>query len=137
MWILSAITIRKFYDMSVFLEAPYPNRLVVIRLPNPTLNNTVNSPYYTNIIKTMNGSVKTIIKTSGDLILKHNYQLRYAKAQELYEFYKEYGNEKMRMIDYNDIQYIGHIINDPFSFQRDGREDFTTLTLEFRGKKFA
>lgn len=122
--------------MSIYLMAPHSLPEVTIRLPNPLFSDTSNAPYYTNIVRTMNGNVRTIIKTNSDTIIKQNFQLRRPKAQELYEFIRVYGAAEMRFIDSKDVQYFGYIINDPFSVQHDSRDDFTALTLEFRGRLF-
>jgi hypothetical protein len=122
--------------MSVYLMAPHYLIETTIRLPNPEFSDAENSPYYSNIVRTMNNTIRTIIKTNEDTIIKQEYRLRRNKAHELYQFLRIYSHEEMRFINYNEQQYRGYILNDPFQMQASFVDDFTTLSLEFRGRIF-
>lgn len=116
--------------------APHLSIETTVRLPNPQFSDTENAPYYSNTIRTMNGTIRTIIKTNNDTIIRQEFRLKRNKAHELYEFVRLYLSSEIRLLNYDNKQYYGSVLSDPFLLQMTYVEDYTTLTLDFRGRLY-
>lgn len=121
--------------MSFVLMAPHELVQTTTLLPSPQFGDADNLVAEVDVKRTMNGTVRTYIKTSSDEHLLYDFILTRMKTLELINFILVYYSYNMRIINHKSEIYVGKLLNDPNDFTtfRVGEEN--TFRLEFRGKK--
>lgn len=129
--------------MSFTLIAPVPLVETTTVLPNPKFGDSEGTTGKPNILRTVNGTRRTYIKSKGRRKLQWDFNLTRNKALELFEFYRAYNAHSIFIEDHNNRGWVGWIVNNPFEIEmsRRGlptRQDWPTgetcqVTIEFEG----
>lgn len=121
--------------MSLVLMAPHEQPQTTTLLPSPEFGDADNIIDGISLRRSMNGTVRTYVKTSSDEKLVYDFILTRMKAMELINFINVYYQYNVRLINHKGEIYTGKILNDPMDITvfRVGEE--CTFRLEFRGTK--
>jgi hypothetical protein len=103
-------------------------------LPDPEWSNSEALASEINIRRSINGLKYSYIKQKSRRKLIFNFNLTEPKAQELRSFLHSYLDSEIKLIDHNDIIWIGIITNNPFEFSST-LPDYRNIQLEFEGIK--
>lgn len=107
----------------------------IIFLPNPQWDDGENLTDQIITKRAMNGRLYTYVKTKNErrrLLMR--FDLTREKAFELRAFIRSYYSSEIKLIDHNDIIWIGHLTNNPFEFTTTVSE-WRNIQLEFEGTK--
>lgn len=122
--------------MSTTILAPHFNPEVSITLPNPKLSNSINSNNTVKIIRSMDGTRRTYVKTNDDVTLRMEFDLSRLEAQALYELIFNYVDKKVRVITFDNTTYVCNILTNPVQLQFKNRWNSVDFLLELRGRVY-
>jgi hypothetical protein len=109
--------------MAFTLLSPSPLIETVTVLPNPNFGDTESTAAELNILRTVDGSRRTYVKTRGSggstnsRRLRWDFRLTRTKALELLEFYRSYSSVKVAIEDHNGRTWVGNFVNNPLEVQ--------------------
>lgn len=120
------------------IEAPHPGYHTTIVLPSPSWGDSVELRSTMSTARAMDGTVYSYVKQKGGKKRLHfDFTISRNKALELRAFIKVYYRYLMKIVDYNNEQWIVSLQNNPFEFAGDSRaepfpgKETMTITLEF------
>ena len=128
--------------MAVILQAPANLIQTVTVLPSPTIGDNYAPKNTVNVLKSMNGTVRTYIKKPSTYKIIFSFKLDLMKAYELFAFIKEYNSTLIRLIDHHDRIWEGNIISNPVEIRKVSEKiktecniESVSVTLEFSMRK--
>jgi hypothetical protein len=105
----------------IYLEAPYPDIQTITILPNPSWGDVYEPTATVTALRTMNGLLYTYTKSKENRRKCHwDFTLSKNKALELKAFFTSYYRAKIKIIDHDDVVWIGYFQNNPFEFTGSG-----------------
>ena len=124
-------------DPYTILQAPYTKIQTSVAVPNPLLDDTENLVSDVIVRRSMNGTTRTLIKTSNSRRLKYTFTLSRYKALELQAFFKAYSGAEIRLLNWKGEIWKVRVITNPIDFVQTRRYDATgartDVNLEFEG----
>ena len=107
-----------------------------VELPNPELGNsdTIQTGLTYNIM--MDGAFRSYVQSTKlrRLLLTFNLANCENYVEELLEFYLEYAGDEITYTDYNNVDWIGHIVSNPIQERR--ALNYTEVIIEFVGYEY-
>jgi hypothetical protein len=103
--------------MAFTFLAPLPLPETTTVLPNPNFSNSEATTAEVNILRTVNGSRRTYVKTKQRRRLQWNFTTTRNKALELFEFYRSYHAHEIFVRDQDERTFRGFIVNNPFEIE--------------------
>ncbi len=120
------------------IEAPYPAPSTTAILPSPQWGDSRELVSAISTMHTMNGTLYTYIKRKkARKKLVWDFEIARNKALELRAFFNIYYRTKVRIIDHDNVTWIGYLINNPFEFTGKARalgfpgNETMNVTIEF------
>jgi hypothetical protein len=107
--------------MTFSLVAPIPLLETTTILPNPTFGDSEASTDELNVLRAVDGTRRTYVKSKGRRRLRWDFLLTRNKAIELLEFYRAYHAHQIFIEDHNERRWIGYFINNPLEVEMIGR----------------
>lgn len=124
------------------LEAPYPGCQTTVIMPSPNWGDSIEATATLNALRSMNGTLYTYVKNKeGRKRLQWDFTISRHKAIELRSFIKVYYSSIIRIVDHNNDQWLGYLLNNPFEFSASGKavdfpgDETMDITLEFEEKE--
>ena len=121
------------------IQAPYPDIQAVCLLPNPQFNDIRHLNSEVNLKRSMSGVRYSYVKNKEEETFVFNFILTRWKSLELFDFIRQYGSDKWRLINHDDIEIIGNLITNPNTLTKTNRaaietdEEQISITFEFKG----
>lgn len=109
----------------MIFQAPYPDSVYTLHLPNPSLNDSRRLMLTQDIKRNLNHHIITYIQRNTNRQFTWQFMLPLAKMWEMYYFMREYNEVKLQVIDHFDRILVGYIINGN-TFTQERRGDFTS-----------
>jgi len=132
--------------MSFILQAPFPNIVTALLLPDPDLGNTEGRDISVEFRQSINGTRSTYVKSSARRRLSFIWNnLGRGKLVEIQEFFKNYVGEHLLLTDFRDALWDVIFAEDPIDTSIDtlsvnagaARKESGFITLEFLGVQIA
>ncbi len=127
--------------MSLILRAPVPGIVTTTVLPNPQFNDTQARKVELQIMRSMNGTRYTYVKSNDRQALSFTFLLTRKKALELRAFLVSYYRAKVQLTDHEGAIWEGYFTNNPFEFSTAGRAngwpggEYCEITLQLEAEQ--
>ena len=130
----------------MIIEAPSPTYSTEVLMPNPDLGDSVSQSHEVNILRAMDGTLKTHTKTTDLRVFNYNFnRVSRQKCLEFIDLFFNHGGSKWRITDHNNEKIIGIILNNPLVFGQHiydpycvsnvlGSRESAALSFEFEGE---
>jgi len=126
------------------LMAPHPLCAVITVLPNPTWSDSEALTDEVTTKRAMDGTARTYVKTKNQRCkLQWQFRMTRNKSLELRAFISVYFATMVKVVDHNEVAWIGHFMNNPFEFEVNQRAapaiapmprgETVVITIEFEG----
>jgi hypothetical protein len=122
--------------MSVVFIAPHVVPETSITLPNPKLSNSEGLLNSLNLQRSMNGTRRTFVKVTPDVLLRMEFDLERTQVEMVYQFIKYYSNKEVRLIYFDGKTYRGYILSNPLQIQFKNATNSADVLIEFRGRLY-
>jgi len=126
------------------LEAPFPGVQTTTVMPNPLFSDGEGHTSTVTIKRSVDGTVRTYVKSLARRRLTWQFRLAREKALELRAFYRSYFASDIRVTDHNGRVWVGSILNNPVDIENaasgrhtisDVRGEISMVQLEFEGEE--
>lgn len=119
----------------ITLEMPFVSPVLTFTLPNPKLGDSKQDSLGTKINYSMDGSVKTIIRTGQTVKLVWNFSLTNCAngRVDIEDMIQLYANDDIKITDWRGDIWKVKCVSNPVEFTES--KNSQDVTLEFRGIK--
>lgn len=122
--------------MSFVLQAPHELVQTTSLLPSPEFGDAEELIASVNLKRSMNGTVRTYVKSCPDSKLTYEFVLTRGKTLEVLEFINVYYPYNIRVTNHKGEIWICKILNDPMDVTMFRHLEDATFRLELRGRKY-
>lgn len=119
----------------IILQAPHELIQTTTVLPNPRDNDTTSLTLGMNLHRSMDGTVRTYIKSNDRYRLQYEIEMTRSKSLELEAFFDAYFNENIRLTDWDNNVYVVKLMTVPVSFSPIRKNEDVETKIEFEGTK--
>lgn len=119
----------------IILQAPHNLIQTTSIFPNAQLGDTLSPMGDMNLLRMMDGTTRTYIKSTDRLRLTYVLNLEREKAAELLEFYYAYNDQPVRLTNWLGEVWVVYFVEDSLDVQILKRGERCSVQLVLEGDK--
>lgn len=106
------------------INAPYPQRVNTIYLPNPSLNDSKKLTVEQIQKRNLNHEIITYVKRNLSRQYTWQFLLSLSKKWELFYFLREHNDKQMQVVNHFDKLIVGYVMSSTPIFTHERKADF-------------